>query len=261
MPYSVSSDLIIPEIGYNHLGSLFNLRAMMDLLSSRFNCFTVQLREDFFPEKEYLHIDNDKVIEEIKIIRRKFPEVKVGLATESANYIQRYFTFFDFFKIISDGINNTSIPRILSAENKFHTYSVGSISPKNIVEKLSSYYPKGIINCLNYTSFDLTGSDMSLKEIIEYSKHASGLTLGVHQASNNMILASFASLEFQNVFVYLQLLQKPFTSPDDEHSRTFEELIKLEKDLNNIIEFKNRPFRDKFINFDHEIASPDSGIF
>ena len=62
MPSNISSNYIIPEIGYNHLGSLFNLRAMMDLLANKFNCFTVQLREDNFPEKDYLHIENDKVI-------------------------------------------------------------------------------------------------------------------------------------------------------------------------------------------------------
>ena len=260
MPSTISSNYIIPEIGYNHLGSSFNLRAMMDLLANKFNCFTVQLREDNFPEKDYLHIENDKVIEAIKLIRKKFPNVKVGLATESSNYIKKYYAFFDFFKIISDGINNTSIPSILSLSDKFHSYSVGSISPKNIAEKLCKYYPKGIISCLNYTSFDVSGSDMSLQEIKEYSQYSGSLTLGVHQEKNNMIIASFASLKFQYVFVYLQLLQKPFISPDNEHSRTFEELITLEKDLKNIVEFKNRPLRDKFINFDHEITSPDSGI-
>ena len=254
------SKILIPEIGYNHMGSTLNLRSMVELLSENFNQFTIQYLDEDFPEKEHLHINIESILNIISAIRKKNESVQIGLAASSLEVLKAYYDNFDFFKIIGDGIKNNEINEFLSASDKFHIYSVGSTSPTDVEKVFHKYYEGKSIPCLNYTSFDSSGKDLSLEEIKSYSRFSNSMSFGLHQDEDALMYSSFSAFDFRYIFVYLQIAQHPLISPDHDHARTFSEMKALDKSLTDIIEFKTRTARKTFLNYDHEIPSPNTRI-
>ena len=251
---------LIPEIGYNHMGSTLNLRSMVELLSENFNQFTIQYLDEDFPEKEHLHINIESILNLISEVRKKNKTVQIGLAANSLEVLKDYNDNFDFFKIIGDGVKNNEINDFLSNSNKFHVYSVGSTSPQEVEKVFQKYYEEKKIPCLNYTSFDSSGKDLSLEEIKSYARFSNSMSFGLHQAEDALMYSSLSAFDFKYIFVYLQISQHPLISPDHDHARTFSEMMALNKSLADIIEFKTRTARKTFLNYDHEIPSPNTRI-
>lgn len=256
----LSDKLIIPEIGYNHLGSLFLYRSIIILLAKEFNQFTIQYRGDDFPEKIYLDISIEKIIEENKKIRKSFPNLLIGLATESNNIIEKYFDEFDFFKIISDGTKNKEIPPVLIESNKFHVYSVGNNKPSQINSFLDVYYKNNLKPVLNYTSFDPKGNDISSEEINNFFNISSSICLGLHQNNNIHMYSLAAMFDISHVFIYFSTTEKNIVTPDFLHSRTYDEIKIIRSDLESINKIKKQSPRKVFIDYDHTIPSSSTGL-
>ena len=256
----LSDNLIIPEIGYNHLGSLFLYRSIIILLAKEFNQFTIQYRNDDFPEKDYIDIPIEKIIEENNKLRKSFPNLLIGLATESNTIVEKYFDEFDFFKIISDGTKNKKIPPILIESKKFHVYSVGNNKPSQIEKLLDIYYKNNLKPILNYTSFDPLGVDISSEEVKNFLNISSSICLGLHQ-NNNIHLYSLASMiQVSHVFIYIATTEKNIVTPDFLHSRTLDDIKVIRGNLESIYQLKQKSPRTVFIDYDHTIPSSSTGL-
>lgn len=257
---NLSYQKIIPEIGYNHLGSLFLYRYLINLLAENFNQYTIQYRLDNFPEKDILTLQIESIINENLKLRKKFPNVKIGLATESLDVILNHGSQFDFFKIISDGTNDKRLSSFLSNQEKLHCYSVGNNSPAEIRKLLDNYYKNGKSPNLNFTSFDESGNDISLSEVKQFEKISNELYLGLHQNTDYQMYGLFSILEIQNIFIYVATSDKNIATPDFKHSRTINQLIKIRDNLEYIQRIKTTKPRTEFLEYDHSIKSTNLGI-
>ena len=257
---NLSNQKIIPEIGYNHLGSLFIYRYLINLLAKHFNQFTIQYRLDDFPEKDILNLPIENILNENLKLREKFPKVKIGLATESLEVILNYGSQFDFFKVISDGTHDKRLSSFLINQEKFHCYSVGNNGPEEIKKLLDNYYKIDKVPNLNFTSFDQSGNDISLNEVKQFQKISNQLYLGLHQNTDYQIYGLFSILEIQHIFIYVATSDKNIATPDFKHSRTINQLIKMRDNLEYIQRIKTTKPRTSFLEYDHSIKSFDPRI-
>ncbi len=245
-------NIIIPEIGYNHLGSLYNLRHAMITIAKEFGQFTIQYRENLNKSDLLFQIDIKIILNEIKSLRLICDDVSIGLATESLEVIMDYGKYFDFFKILSIGINNKNLINYLSKQDKLHIYSVGNTPISELNSRIGKFYYPNKIPYLNFTSFDISGIDISTSEIKELSSKCEGLCYGLHQKDDILLYSAFSIFTISFLFVYVSLSLDPIIKPDHIHSRSINELKNMTQNLSAILDFKSRSQRTNLKDFKNE---------
>ena len=92
-----SNPEIVVEIGYNHLGSIYLLKNLMEITSTNKLNITFQIRSQDFISKEMLEIKLDYLIQTIKFYKNKYPKnFKVGFALDSLNFFEKISSISDF---------------------------------------------------------------------------------------------------------------------------------------------------------------------
>ena len=246
---------IIVEIGYNHLGSIYILKKLMErVIKNRLN-ITFQIRSQDFISKEILDINLDYLIRIIKFYKNKYPKnFQVGFALDSLNFFEKISSISDFIKILSIFSEKKEF---LSTTNykKPIFVSLGLDSIKEI-ESLSNATKKNNIKFNSiFTTFDSTGQDISIKELNLIDSISDSISFGYHQNNIFLIPTLISLINFKNIFIYLNPgFDDNATSflPDAKHSVKIDEILKIKETLKlkNII-MKNKP-RGSFKEFSND---------
>lgn len=246
---------IIVEIGYNHLGSPYLLKNIMEIIiKSKLNV-TFQIKSLDYKYREILEINLDYLLDSVRFYKKKYPNsFKVGFALDSSEYIEKISEISDFIKLLSIFSNKEDFLEKTNYKKPIFV-SLGLNSTKEI-QIISKACKKNNIKFNSiYTTFDSSGFDISLEEINFIEEYSDTISFGYHQ-KNIFIIPTISSLfSFNKIFVYLNPgFDENFHKclPDAEHSVNFDEILKIRETFNwkNII-IKNRP-RGSFKDFTND---------
>ena len=250
-----SNPEIVVEIGYNHLGSIYLLKNLMEITSTNKLNITFQIRSQDFISKEMLEIKLDYLIQTIKFYKNKYPKnFKVRFALDSLNFFEKISSISDFIKLLS----------IFSGKKEFLSttnykkpifVSLGLDSIKEI-KSLSGASKKNNIKFNSiFTTFDSNGEDISIEEIRLIESISDSISFGYHQKNLLIIPTLLSLINFKNIFIYLN---PGFDNnvaeilPDSKHSVKIDEILKIRETLKwkNII-IRNKP-RVSFKEFSND---------
>ena len=243
------------EIGYNHLGSKFLLDSLINnLLDSDFD-LTFQYRttkiNDFNP-KCSLQLEIEYLIEiKDRIKNHKLFKNEIGIAIDSFDNYQFFSKHFDFIKVLSFTENKSEFLCNLDQKKPIY-FSCGTERYEEIELYNRISKKRNIPLNFIYTSFDVSGNDISRKEIDQVHKFNDLISFGLHQDKKEFIYVISSLFNLDRVFIYLNpgFSKEDLTLiPDSIHSLNIKEIKEIKEMLNLINNFKIKNSRNEFKKF------------
>ena len=227
---------MILEVGLNHLGSTVKAKKYINFfLKSRYKNLTFQINTLKYYENFAHKLDLNFYDWAIK--KAKLKNKKIGLAVCDPETFREYLDLdFSFYKLLSIGINNYNLIKLLNKKNKNIFVSLGIANNKTISKCLKIFNKKNKTKLkLIYTSLSYDSKDLNLSRIEEL-KRKFKIDVGYgHHYKNDLpiLLSKFYKPDF--IFVYIKSREiNKFDSklPDDVHAINIEDLPKLEYRIN-----------------------------
>ena len=243
------------EIGYNHLGSQFLFESLFDTLVNCDLDLTFQYRttkiNNFNPNGD-LQLEIDYLIE-IKDMFKKHKDFhnEIGIAIDSFDDYQFFSEHFDFIKVLSFAKNKKEfLSNVKEQKPIYFSCGIESYEEIDIYNRLSKKR-KIPLNFI-YTSFDVSGKDISKKEINQIHDINDLISFGLHQDKKEIIYVISSLFNLDRVFVYLNpgfRKEDLILIPDSTHSLNINEIKEIKEMLNLINNFKIKKSRNEFKNF------------
>ncbi len=243
---------MILEVGLNHLGNEKKALGYLDFfLNSNFKKLTFQINtKNFYLKYPYKLTSKFYNYALSKARKRK---KKIGLAVSDPKTFKEYSNLkFDFYKLLSIGINNLELLSMLNNIKKEVFVSLGMADDKKIKQCLKRLHsiPKKKINLI-YTSLSYDSKDLNLNKI-KYLKKKFKLKVGYgHHYKNNLPILFSKIFGYDFIFTYIKSkkINKNYKNlPDNKHAIDIEDLNKIElsqKEIENFIKNKKTNFKMK----------------
>ena len=243
------------EVGYNHLGSKFFFKRIVNELLNYPYDLTFQYRTTYlnsFNPKGNLQLELEYLLEIKDLIKKntKFNN-QIGIAIDSLNDFSLLNKNFDFIKVLSFTESKDSFFRKIET-NKDIYLSCGTEKFDNFLTYHKIAKERKLSLNFIYTSFDPEGFDISKKEIEKLHKFHDLVSFGLHQKNKEVIYLISTLFNIDRVFVYINPgFQKNSIDyiPDSFHSVSIKEINYLDEMLSFIENFKTQKPRNEFKQF------------
>ena len=236
---------MILEVGLNHLGNEKKALRYLDFfLNSNFKKLTFQINT-----KKYYSKFSHKLPQSFykqALFKAKKRDKKIGLAVcDPQTFIDYSGIKFDFYKLLSIGINNPQLLSMLNNLKKEIYISLGianDVKIRNCLKKLN-FIPKNKIHLI-YTSLSYDPNDLNLNKI-KYLKKKFKLKVGYGHHYKNILPLLFSDIfDYDFIFTYIKSKKISINCknlPDDKHAIDIEDLNKLKSNQLEIESFtKNK---------------------
>lgn len=243
------------EVGYNHLGSKYFLKSIVNELLNYPYDLTFQFRTtnlNSFNPKGYLQLELEYLLEIKDFIKKnkKFDN-QIGIAIDSLNDFSFLNQNFDFIKVLSFTENKDSFFKKIET-NKNIYLSCGTEKFERFLTYNEIAKQRNLSLNFIYTSFDPEGIDISKKEIEKLHELNNFISFGLHQKNKEVIYLISTLFNIDRVFVYINPgFQKTSKNhiPDSLHSLSIKEIDSLYEMLSFIENFKTQKPRNEFKQF------------
>lgn len=243
------------EVGYNHLGSKYLLKKIVNELLNYPYDLTFQFRKTYinsFNPKGNLQIELEYLLEIKHYIKKntKFNN-EIGIAIDSLDDFSFLNENFDFIKVLSFTENKDSFFQKIET-NKNIYLSCGTEKFENFLQYYKIAKKRNLSLNFIYTSFDPKGFDISKKEIEKLHELNNLISFGLHQKNKEVIYLISTLFNIDRVFIYINPgFQKTSIDyiPDSLHSLSIKEVEYLNEMLSFIENFKTQPPRNEFRQF------------
>ena len=249
----VQNNLIILEVGLNHLGNEEKAKKYLDFfLRSKFKKMTFQINTPKYYKEHPYQLSDTFYEKAIKLANSK--NKKIGLAVCDPDSFKKYINFgFHFFKLLSIGIKNDKLISLLKKSKKEIYISLGIANHSLIKRCLNKFRSKSNLR-LVYTNLSYDPKDLDLKEI-ENLKKKFNLKVGYgHHYKNKLpvILSSILDCDFIFIYVKSKIINKfDKNLPDDKHAIDLNDLGKMDLKVSEVNElFKSRKTNRRIKIFD-----------
>ena len=243
------------EVGYNHLGSKYFLKSIVNELLNYPYDFTFQFRTtnlNSFNPKGSLQLELEYLLEIRNYIKKntKFNN-KIGIAIDSLDEFSLLNKNFDFIKVLSFTENKDYFFQRIET-NKNIYLSCGTEKFENFLRYNEIAKKRNLSLNFIYTSFDTEGFDISKKEIEKLHEINNLISFGLHQKNKEVIYLITTLFNIDRVFIYINPgFQKSSINyvPDSLHSLSIKEIDSLHEMLSFIENFKTQQPRNEFRQF------------
>jgi len=243
------------EVGYNHLGSRYLLKSIVNELLNHPYDLTFQYRTTYlnsFNPKGYLQLELEYLLEMKDYInkKKKFNN-QIGIAIDSLNDFTFLNENFDFIKVLSFTENKDYFFNEV-ATNKNIYLSCGTERFENFQTYHEIARQRNLSLNFIYTSFDPEGIDISRKEVKKLHELNDSVSFGLHQKRKEVIYLISTICNIDRVFVYINPgFEENSVNhiPDSLHSLSIKEIDSLYEMLSFIENFKIQKPRNEFKQF------------
>ena len=243
------------EVGYNHLGSKYFLKSIVNELLNYPYDLTFQFRTthlNSFNPKGYLQLELEYLLEIKNFIKKntKFNN-QIGISIDSLDNFSFLNKNFDFIKVLSFTEDKDSFFQKIET-NKNIYLSCGTEKFENFLKYHEVAKKRNLSLNFIYTSFDPEGLDISKKEIEKLHELKNLISFGLHQKNKEVIYLISTLFNIDRVFIYINPgFQKTSIGhiPDSLHSLSIKEIDYLCKMLSSIENFKTQQPRNEFRQF------------
>jgi len=219
--------MIVLEVGLNHLGSERNARYYIDyFIKSKFKYITFQIHNSkYYKINPFLKLSKNFYKNAIQLIHKN--KKKIGLAVCDLNSCEEIASLnFDFFKLLSIGINNKKLIKFLNSKNKSVFISTGKGTESKIVNCLNNFKTNKKLTLL-HTSLSYSSDDLNLNRI-NFLKGRFRFNVGYsHHYKRDLPLFLSLCYGINYLFMYIKKPtrnRKKLTYPDDQHAISTDKL-------------------------------------
>lgn len=235
--------MLILEVGINHFGKSKEAKKFLDFfLNSKFTHLTFMIHTSQFyknfENKIKFKLNNNFYKKALSLAHKK--NKKIGLAVcDHVSFSEVSNIKFDFYKLLSIGINNKFLIQDLDKKNKEIYISLGKGTNNNIKNCINSFSNKKNLKLL-YTSMSYDPRDINLKRIIDLKKRFNlSVGYGHHYHSDTaIILSSYYNADFTFVYIKNSLKNPRRVFPDHKHAIEISHLNKLSDDIEDVKKIK-----------------------
>lgn len=252
---------LIIEAGHNHLGKLneaykiLNYFLNSDLKNITFMCHSKEFY-DHHKKKNNVNLKLDKKFFFDAIKKTHKRKKKIGLSVSSKETFNELLDLnFDFYKLLSESINNYELINSLDSKKKKIYISTGYRAKNRHISRCLKYLKKNKNIELLHTPMTYDPQELNLKRIYDLKKIFK-LNVGYSNHFNDInIINVLSSYDVSSIFFYCKTKKKNFmTYPDNNHAFLFEEIDEMITKFKN---YKNAHKKIKIIKkiriFDNEI--------
>jgi len=223
------------EAGINHFGKIKEANIILDnFLKSEFDCLTFMLKSEKF-YSDQLKIGKNFRLEKsffksaLKKCHKKNKKLglSVGLA-KKLGYLDEI--KFDFYKLLSVGVNNKSMIQIIKKKNKTVYISTGFNASILKIKKCLNFFKKNKTNLL-HTPMTYNPSELNFSKI-NYLRKKFRVPVGYSNHHNNLnCLNALSAYKPDSIFIYYKpSYKKGRKYPDDGHAFSFQEIQNSKND-------------------------------
>jgi sialic acid synthase SpsE len=236
---------MILEVGLNHLGDEKKALKYLDFfLNSNFKKLTFQINTKKYYSK-YSHRLTKSFYKQA-LLKAKKRNKKIGLAVCDPQSFKDYSDIkFDFYKLLSIGVNSLQLVSMLNNLKKEIYISLGIADDLKIKDCLKnlSFIPRKKIHLI-YTSLSYDPDDLNLNRI-KYLKKKFKLKVGYGHHYKNILPLLFSDIfDYDFIFTYIKSKKINLSCknlPDNKHSIDIEDLNKIKSKQLEIEKFiKNK---------------------
>ena len=231
--------MIILEVGINHFGKINDAKKFLNFfLNSQFTHLTFMIHTNKFYENFKKKIDfklNNTFYQNALFLAHK-KKKKIGLAVCDHKSFQELSSIkFDFYKLLSIGIDNRSLVKQLDNTKKEIFISLGKGTDKKIKDCICCFSKKKKLK-LVYTSMSYNPEDLNLKRINHLKKKFNlSVGYGNHYHNNMAIMLSIAyGSEFIFLYIKDSLNYPKRVYPDHNHAIEISHLDELKNDIEDV---------------------------
>jgi len=216
------------EVGINHFGKVKEANKYLNyFLNSQFNYLTFMLQTEKF-YKKYIkkinfHLPRSFYEKAIKLSHKK--NKKIGIAVCDLKTFEPLSNLnFDFYKLLSVGINQFDLIGFLNKKNKSVFVSTGfNVTDSKIKKCLKTFKSKKKINLL-HSPMTYNPNELNLNRIDDL-RNKFKLPVGYSNHNNDKNTLNIVSVyKPSSVFVYCKSRKKNRVYPDDGHAFYLDEL-------------------------------------
>ena len=223
------------EAGINHFGKIKEANIILDnFLSSKFDNLTFMLKSDkFYADQLKLgkNFKLDKSFYELALKKCHKKNKKLGLAIGLAEKLGNLDEVkFDFYKLLSVGINNKKLIKVLKKKNKTIYISTGFNANKLKIKRCLNLFKRTKTQLL-HTPMSYSPNQLNFSKINDLRKTFK-IPVGYSNHHNNLnCLNVLSAYKPETIFIYCKTASKKGQKyPDDEHSFSFKELQNSKND-------------------------------
>ncbi len=239
------------EAGINHFGDIKEAKKMLKFfLNSKFQNITFMLpsKKFFELQKKSNSIDFELNLSFYKeaILKTHKKKKKIGLSLYSTDTLKDLDKLnFDFYKLMSIGINNFDLIKKLKQKNKKVFVSTGQKIQNHQIKKCINFFKSKRNIELLHSPMSYDPEEINLSKIDSLRKKFN-LKVGYSNHYNDInIINLLSAYNPSSIFIYCKSIRKKNRIyPDDKHAFYFDELNKM---LVNYINFEKMNFKIKKI--------------
>ena len=223
------------EVGINHFGNVNEANLILKyFLKSKFHNLTFMLQtEKFYKTQKKLgldfNLDKDFYYHAIKLCHKK--RKKIGLSVCSYKTFNQFSGLkFDFYKLLSAGINQFDLIRLLNKKNKPVFISTGINATDSKIKKCLKIFKSKKKIILLHTPMTYNLDELNLRRIDDL-RDKFKLPVGYSNHNNDKNTLNIMSVyNPSSVFFYCKLRRKKNrVYPDDGHAFFLDELDEIIK--------------------------------
>ena len=242
--------MLILEVGINHFGKINDAKKFLNFfLNSKYTHLTFMIHTNKFYEnfKKKINFKLENVFYKNALALAHKKKKKIGLAVcDYKSFSEVSKIKFDFYKLLSIGINNKELIKELNKTNKEIYVSLGKGTNKKIKNCIKHFTPQKKLKLI-YTSMSYDPKDINLKRILYLKKKFNLITgYGHHYYKNLPIFLSILyGAEFIFVYVKNNHEYPKRIFPDHKHAIEISSLNKLNDNIDDVKKilkvYKNKP--------------------
>jgi len=226
------------EVGHNHFGEKKEARKILNFfLKSKFQNITfMRHKRKWYDDRKKLgfNLELDKSFYKEAIAKCHSKKKKIGLSVAAEDtFLDLFDLKFDFYKLLSESINNFKLINLLNFKRKKIFISTGyKAKIYNIKNCLNRFNKKSNLELL-HSPMTYNSKEINLRKINLLRKKFN-LKVGFSNHFNDIrILNLVSAYQPNSIFVYCKPTKKVRRIyPDHEHAFYFNELTKMLKDYN-----------------------------